>query len=66
MIKAIIRTALLVAAVLLLAPRVPFVAEHQQALLVAAVAVGLIGAITRVVILVLVAVAVLFFFHPFF
>ncbi len=66
MIKAIIRTVLLVAAVLLLAPYVPFVAEHQQGLLIAAVALGLIGIIGRIFVLAIVVVAAVFFFHPFF
>ncbi len=66
MIKAIIRTALLVAAVLLLAPYVPFVAEHQQGFLIAAVALGLIGIIGRIFVLAIVVVAAVFFFHPFF
>ena len=66
MFKAIIRTAALVALVLVLARFVPFVAEHEMALIIAAVALGLIGIIGRIFLLLLIAAAVVLLFHPFF
>ena len=66
MIKALIRTVLLIAAVLVLAPLVPFVGQHEAAFLIAAAAVGLIGVIGRLFIALLVVVALIVLFHPFF
>lgn len=66
MSKALVRTALLVAAVLLLAPVIPFVADHEAAFLIAAVALGLVGVIGRLFIALIIGVAVLVLFHPFF
>lgn len=66
MIKAIMRTVVLVAVVLVAAQFVPLVAEHEWALLVAAVALGLIGVIGRIFLLLLAAAAVILLFHPFF
>ena len=64
MIKALVRTVLLVVFVLVLAQFVPFVAQHEYALVAVAVALGLIGVITRVlVIMLLIAAVALFFFH---
>lgn len=64
MIHALVRTIILVAAVLLLARFVPFVAAHEQALLIAAVAIGLVSILTRslIVLFVLAAAALLFYF----
>ena len=59
MFKAIIRTVALVALV-------PFVAQHELALIVAAMALGLVGVIGRIFLLLLAAVAAVFLFHPFF
>ena len=47
MLKALIRTAVLVAAVLLLAPFLPVLAEHKQLALVLAVGIGLAGFFIR-------------------
>ena len=66
MIKAIVRTVVLVVAVVVLANFVPLVAEHEWALLVAAVALGLIGVIGRIFLLLLAVAAVILLFHPFF
>ena len=66
MIKALIRSALLVAAILVVSRFVPWVAEHEVALLIAAVALGLFGIIARIIIILLLIGAVVFFFHPFF
>ena len=66
MIKALVRTVLLVAAVFLFAPVVPFVAAHKVALLIAAVALGLIGVIGRIFVALLIVVALIFLFRPFF
>jgi hypothetical protein len=66
MIKALIRTVLLVAAVLVLSRFSPWVAAHETALLVAAVALGLFGIIARIFLVLLLLGAVLLFFHPFF
>lgn len=66
MIKALVRTVVLVAAVLLLSPVVPFVAQHEAAFLIAAVAIGLIGVIGRLFIGLLIVVALIVLFHPFF
>lgn len=63
MIKALIRTAVLVGAVLLLSPVVPVLAEHEQLALVLAVGIGLIGFFIRsLFFLILVAVAIGAFF----
>ena len=66
MFKALIRTALLVVAILVLSRFVPFVADHEAALLVAAVALGLFGIIARVLMILLFIGAAVLFFHPFF
>lgn len=66
MIKALIRTAMLVVAVLVLSRFIPLLAEHEQAALIAVVAIGLIGIITRVLVVVLILAALVMFFHPFF
>lgn len=66
MIKAIIRTALLVGAVLVGALFIPFIAAHQQALLIGAVAIGLIGVITRLVLILLLIAALVMFVYPLF
>ena len=65
MIKAVVRTALLVGTVLLLSQFVPFVAAHEQALLIAAIAIGLIGIITRVILILFFSRCTLRVFPPF-
>ena len=65
-VKAIIRTVLLVAAILVLSQFIPLLAAHEGAALVAAVALGLFGVIARIFLALLLIVAVVLLFHPFF
>ncbi len=63
MIKALIHTAILVGAVLVLAQFVPFVAAHEQLMLIVAVVIGLASFVLRsVFILILVALAAAAFY----
>jgi hypothetical protein len=66
MIKALIRTFLMAAAVVVAAQFVPIIAEHLVALLILVLVIGLVGVITRVLLAALVVVAVLVWFHPLF
>ncbi|OGC87521.1 hypothetical protein A3D70_00210 [Candidatus Adlerbacteria bacterium RIFCSPHIGHO2_02_FULL_54_18] len=67
MIKSVIKTLLLVVTVLLLAQFVPLVAQYQTILIIAALAYGLFGFITRsLLILFIIAAAVAaYFLHLF-
>lgn len=64
MIKALIRAAIAIAVILVLAQYVPFIAEHQNGLLLAAVALSFIGVIAKFfIILILFVAGAIFFFH---
>lgn len=52
MIKAIVRTVVLVAIILVLSQQVPLVAQYQIPLLIGAIALGIFGFIIRILLLV--------------